>query len=104
VIEALVEGVVTLAAIAVYGTDTNPRHPALRNGLRLIAFGGLTVALAWVSFWPNVAAPMYVTAPWMLAGLIVLLAEYDLGSKRLACLGVAGLALLIVVALLQMLR
>jgi hypothetical protein len=103
-IEALVEGVVTLAAMAVYGTEARPRHPALRYGLRVIAFGGLAVALAWVSFWPNVAAPMYVTVPWMLAALIVLMAEYDMGSKRLAYLSFAGLALLIAVALFQMPR
>jgi len=101
-VEIVLEGVLTVAACLVYGTDAHPRHPALRNGARLIAFGGLGVALAWVSFWPLVTAPpMFVTAPWLLVALIVLLAEYDLGSKRLAYLGIAGMALLVVVALFQ---
>lgn len=47
---------------------------------------------------------MYVTLPWMLVAAIVLLAEHDLGSKRLAYLSIAGLTLLIAVALFQLPR
>jgi hypothetical protein len=104
-VEIVLEGVLTVAAYLIYGTDAHPRHPALRNVARLNAFGGLVVAIAWVSFWPHVTAPpMYVTLPWMLTGLTVLLAEYDLGSKRLAYLSMAGSALLIGIALFQTLR
>ncbi len=103
--ELVLEGLLTVAAFLIYGTEAKPRPPILRFVVRVIAFGGLAVALAWVSFWPNVPAPpIYVTLPWMLVALTVLLAEHDLGSKRLAYASIAGLTLLVAVALFQMLR
>ncbi len=103
--EIILEGVLTVAAFLIYGTEARPRPPILRFVVRVIAFGGLAVALAWVTFWPHVAGPpIYVSLPWMLMALIVLLAEHDLGSKRLAYLSYAGLALLVGVGLFQILR
>ena len=103
--EIVLEGLLTVAAFLIYGTEAKPRPPILRYVVRVIAFGGLAVAIAWVIFWPDVAGPpMYVTLPWMLVALIVLLAEHDLGSKPLAYVSFAGLALLIAVALFQTLR
>ena len=103
--EIVLEGVLTVAAYLIYGSKAKPRPPILRFVVRVIAFGGLAVALAWVVFWPDVAGPpMYVTLPWAMAALIVLLAELDLGSKRLAYASMAGLTLLIAVALFRTLR
>ena len=103
--EIVLEGLLTAAGYLVYGTPAKPRPPILRFLVRVIAFGGLAVAVAWVIFWPDVAGPpMYVTLPWILSALIVMLAEHDLGSKPLAYVSFAGLALLIAFALFQTLR
>ncbi len=98
------EAALTVAAYLIYGTKAKPRPPALRFVVRVIAFGGLPIALAWVSFWSDVAAPIFVFLPWALSVLIVLLAENDLGSKRLAYANIVGMTLLIAVGLFQALR
>ncbi len=100
----VLEAALTVAAYLIYGTKSKPRPPLLRFVVRVIAFGGLPIALAWMSFWSDVAAPIYVILPWALSVLIVLLAENDLGSKRLAHANLAGMTLLIAVGLFQALR
>ena len=70
-------------AVWVYGTEDRPRHPVWRNSIRIVAFSGLLVSAAWYGgVLGSVEFPYVVILIWAICSLIVLVAEYDLGSKK----------------------
>lgn len=86
----ILEAVVAFLAIAVYGTEQNPRHPILRNTVRLIAFGGAPISGAIVlGVVNNIEFPLLVTFVWAVCSLIVLSGEYYIGSKKIAYVAIA---------------
>ncbi|WP_133840692.1 hypothetical protein [Pelagimonas phthalicica] len=79
----LLELVVSLLAVGIYGTEDRPRHPIWRNSIRTIAFAGLLVSVADVlGILGSVEFPFVVTLVWAFCSLIVITAEYYVGSKR----------------------
>ncbi|MGL4239337.1 hypothetical protein [Tabrizicola sp.] len=81
----LLEFLTLMLAMAIYGSEKHPRHPAIRNSIRIIAFAGSAVALAiMLGLVADIRVPLIVTVLWGLAGLIVLMAEHELGDKRIA--------------------
>ena len=98
--EAVLEIVLNVLAVGIYGTPEKPRHPVFRNTVRLIAFGGSVIMLAeFVGLVSNIQKPMAAMSVWLVCGVIVLLAEYDLGSPRIAIAAISVSALLIGMAI-----
>jgi hypothetical protein len=87
-------------AVGIYGTPQKPRHPVFRNTVRLIAFGGSAILLAeLIGLVSDIHKPMAVIFVWGVCGLIVILAEYDLGSPKIAIVALMVVALLFGLAL-----
>jgi hypothetical protein len=68
----------------VYGTARHPRHPILRNSVRLIALGGGLFILGWMILPNSLAIPFMAFLFWGICFAIVLAAEAELGSARIA--------------------
>lgn len=67
----------------IYGKDDRPRHPVWRNSVRAIAFAGVVVSSAYLlGFLGARQIPEILTLAWGLCSVIVISAEYYLGSKR----------------------
>jgi hypothetical protein len=98
--EAILELLIGLLGYAIYGTSERPRHPLLRNMVRLIAFGGTAIAVAFLfgltggfKFFP------FVIFVWLLCSLIVIYAEYYLGNPKIAHAAAMAYTLLFAVAM-----
>ena len=77
--------VVGFLALFIYGTEERPRHPAIRNTVRVIAFGGAVFVIAsGLNVLPDVNFDLGLVTGWIVSFLIVLAGEYELGSKRIA--------------------
>ena len=101
--DVVLEMIATFLAFAIYGTDAKPRHPVWRNAVRMIAFGGAAIAIAsLLSLLGNVEIPTIAVVIWGLCSVIVLLAEYELGSRRVAFASLFALVLLISVAVAKL--
>ena len=75
--EYILEGIVTIAAALVYGTEERPRPAILRNTVRVVGFGGAALALATligILQLPPILA--FATPVWVLCLLIVLMVEH----------------------------
>ena len=80
----ILELVVTFLAIWIYGTEENPRHPFWRNSVRFIAFSGIFISTAgFLGLFGSFEFPFVITVIWALCSLIVISAEYYVGSKKL---------------------
>ena len=81
--EDILELIVSFLAAWIYGTDDNPKHPIWRNSVRTIAFTGILVSSAkFLGFLGAIQFPLILTLVWALCSLIVITAEYYVGSKR----------------------
>ncbi|WP_152612147.1 hypothetical protein [Leisingera sp. ANG-S5] len=81
--EAL-EFVVTFLAVWIYGTEDRPKHPIWRNGVRIVAFSGIIVSAAgFKGLLGSFEFPLIFTLVWGGCSLVVISAEYYLGSKRI---------------------
>jgi hypothetical protein len=101
-VEAIFELVIMFLAFAAYGTPERPRHPAIRNSLRLFAFGGSAILLAlMLGVLGELIIPDVAIFLWAISGLIVLLAENDLGRPSLAFAAIGTVACLSGVAIWQ---
>ena len=79
----ILELIVSFLAVWIYGTDDKPRHPIWRNSVRTIAFAGTLVSSAsFLGFLGAIQFPLILTLAWALCSLIVISAEYYVGSKR----------------------
>lgn len=97
--DEIAELFIAAMSIAIYGTDDKPRHPIWRNSVRLVAFCGAFVSIASLSGWLNdTTFPMALVVTWGVCALIVLSAEYYVGSKKVcyAALTVFAIWLLVV--------
>ncbi|SFI45343.1 hypothetical protein [Jannaschia pohangensis] len=81
--QAAGEALLALFARPIYGSDDAPKPQIRRNILRVIGFGGVAVMALWLlDLTPFDALPMFPTGLWILAFLIVLFAEFELGNWR----------------------
>lgn len=80
----ILEVIIGLLAIWIYGSEDRPRHPIWRNSVRTIAFSGLLVSTAsFLGKLGSVRFPLPLIVIWAVCSLVVIMAEYDLGSKKL---------------------
>ena len=94
--EDAVEFVVMILGAGLYGTEARPRHPVWKNTLRVVAFGGGALAIAsMLSLLGDTRFPVLAILFWLACSLIVLVAEYELGSRRIAFAGY-GMAILLI--------
>lgn len=97
--EAILELIFALLAITIYGTEERPRSPIWRNTVRIIAFGGaLLSGLGLLGLIPVIDYPIAAMVLWIVCGLIVLVGEYEVGSKRVTIAAVVTLVILILLA------
>ena len=78
--DIILEAIVALVGVLIYGTEDRPRPAILRNTVRIVGFVGAAVAVA--SLVGAVALPSVfaLAAPvWILCLLIVLMAEHEVG-------------------------
>lgn len=72
-----------LLALTIYGYEEKPKHPLWRNSVRTVAFVGAFISIAsLLNLLGNIEFPMFVTLIWGICFVIVITAEYELGSKR----------------------
>jgi hypothetical protein len=95
----IIELFIAAVSFAIYGTDERPRHPFWRNAVRTVAFTGAIIFLASLLGWLNIIFPMALTLFWCLCGLIVLCAEYEIGSKNVAYAALGTFAILLITLL-----
>lgn len=80
----ILELVVTFLAMWIYGTEDNPKHPFWRNSVRTVAFSGIFVSTAgFLEFFGSFEFPFLITLIWGFCSLIVISAEYYVGSKKI---------------------
>ena len=90
--EALIELACVGAAWLIYGSPSNPRHPAIPTTARILAFAGLIVALVKTALWPTVEVfPFALSGSWAFLAFTVVLAEFELGSKGVCLVMTLGL-------------
>ena len=83
--DIVLEGIIALVGVLIYGTEDRPRPAILRNTVRIVGFVGAAVAVA--SLVGAVALPpvFALAAPvWILCLLIVLMVEHELGRTMYA--------------------
>lgn len=100
VLVGLLELATVVAAATVYGTPARPRPRYLRLTVRLIALGGAIGAMLILTGVFRNLVPTPVTVIWALCGLILLLAEHELGNRWISLAAWGSAATLLVVALL----
>ncbi|MCE8546792.1 hypothetical protein KBY25_13255 [Ruegeria pomeroyi] len=94
--EIVLEIIVTLLAVTIYGTEERPRSPIWRNTVRVIAFGGAFLSgLGLLGLIPVIDYPIAAMMLWGVCGLIVLVGEYEAGSKRVAIAAIVAAVILI---------
>ena len=97
--EAILELLIGALGFAIYGTPERPRHPLLRNTVRLFAFGGTAIAIAFLfGLMGEAKFPLFATFVWLLCSLIVIYAEYYLGNPTIARAAAMAFVLLFAVA------
>lgn len=92
-----VQAILELIACAIYGREETRRTRWRRNVMRTIFFGGTPVALA-ILFGYLGGAWIAFLLPWAFAIIVVPGAEYYLGRRSLAYLGMATWGILIAIA------
>ena len=91
----ILEVVLAVIAVTIYGRPDAPPPAYLRNTVRVIGFAGIPViAVVVAGIVPAPAGGRAYVLPWMACALIVLLAEHELGRTRYAVAMLVGLALL----------
>ena len=94
-LHAILELVIAGLSILIYGTEDKPRHPAVRNTVRTIAFGGSAIVIATaLRLIPDQNVHWGIAAICLLSSFVVLMGEYEIGSKRVACAAFATAILL----------
>lgn len=83
----LLDLLVSILAGGIYGTEKRPRPAWLRNVVRLVAFGGAAISVA--TMLSGRSAPPLLALLWIGTALIVLIGEYELGSRRVFWAAVA---------------
>ena len=79
----ILEFILAFVAVAVYGTEEKPRHPIWRNGVRVVAFAGVLVSTAsYLNMFGNFDFPLFIVLIWGICSLLVISAEYYVGSKK----------------------
>lgn len=80
----ILELVVAFFAAWIYGTEDKPKHPIWRNSVRTIAFSGILVStVGFLGFLGSFEFPIGIVLLWVFCSLIVISAEYYMGSKRI---------------------
>lgn len=88
ILNALLEMVVWIFVVQIYGTEKQPRHPLLRIGFRGLALSG-AIILALELIFPNITTD-FPLALKLLCGLvfvIFLFVEDAHGSRKIAVIG-----------------
>ena len=79
----ILEFILAFVAMAIYGTEEKPRHPIWRNSVRTIAFAGVLVSIAsFLNIFGAFEFPLVIVLIWAICSLLVISAEYYVGSKK----------------------
>ena len=104
IMDSILELLIGLLGHAIYGTPERPRHPFLRNLVRLIAFGGTAIAIAFLfGLTGGFKFPPFATFVWLLCSLIVICAEYYVGNPIIARAAAMAFVLLFAIAVWKLL-
>jgi len=81
----VLEFLVGIFAVFVYGTKGHPKHPIWRNTLRAFVFGGsLFAVLNLLGIAGEFDVPLWLIAVWLFCFVTVMLAEYYAGKPWLS--------------------
>ncbi len=79
----LLELILSYFAIWIYGTEDRPKHPVWRNSIRTVAFSGILVSVAgFLGMLGSFEFPFIIILIWAFCSLIVITAEYNVGSRK----------------------
>lgn len=88
--DVVLELLVVFLSWSIYGSDERPKRPFWRNTVRAIAFSGAVVFTAtMLDLMGTVEFPLILSALWAICFLIVLSAEYYIGSVKVAYSAIA---------------
>ena len=94
----ILEFILAIISVTIYGTEDKPRHPFWRNSIRAIAFIGVFVSAAsFLNMFGDYEFPFLIISIWALCSLIVLSAEYYAGSKAVGLAALGAFLLWIVI-------
>ena len=97
----IIELILTFVAVTIYGTEEKPRHPIWRNSVRTVAFGGVLISIAsFLNLLGDLKFPIVVVLIWVICSLLVISAEYYVGSKKVCLAASIVLPIWLAVALL----
>ena len=97
--ESVLEFAAAFVAIWIYGTKDNPRHPVWRNTVRIVAFSGAFFCLGFLlNLFGGFDFPVIVILVWLFCSVIVISAEYYVGSKPVCYVALLVFAALIALA------
>jgi hypothetical protein len=97
--ELILEAIAAVFGWLVYGTEKHPRHPAIRNSVRIIAFSGSIFAFGWLMIPNTFGIPWLALLVWCSCGIAILFAEAELGQARIAIAGWVCAAVLLAVVI-----
>lgn len=85
IMEEILELIVMFLARTIYGSEGRPRHPFWRNLIRFIAFGGALASVCnMLGLIGEIEFSIIIVIIWSICSLIVVCAEYYIGSKKVA--------------------
>lgn len=88
--DVVLEFVILFLSWSIYGSEERPKHSIWRNIVRVIAFSGAVVFTAtMLDLMAAVEFPLILSALWAICFLIVLSAEYYIGSVKVAYSAIA---------------
>ena len=82
----ILEAVGAFFAIFIYGSEENPKHPIWRTALRAAFLVGYAVSVATLFGLIDVAFPLWLTILWIACWGVILMAEFEVGSKAMGVL------------------
>ncbi len=99
----ILELIVVFLASIIYGSEGSPRHPIWRNLIRFIAFSGAVVSVfSLLGLLGKYDFPIVVVAVWSICSLIIISAEYYVGSKKVAFAALTASAVWFLVVLITL--
>jgi len=79
----ILELILAFVAVAIYGTEEKPKHPIWKNSVRTVAFTGVLVSIAsFLNVFGSFEFPLFIALIWAICSLLVISAEYYVGSKK----------------------
>lgn len=92
--QEILELIISFLAIWIYGTEEKPKPPIMRNSVRAVAFSGFLVSAAsMLGLLGRIEFPLPLILSWAFCAVLIVTAEYYLGSKKIWVAAIIGLAI-----------